>query len=109
MAPRRTRSALDSEGTRGETGVRLRNGRYYRGPEEPRGAGGLSDRLRDFQRHASRRALSERVQLADARTVRASPIALVGRASGAVSWRDLLLRRPGSPLGHQVDPEGVER
>src|SRR5262249_37060270 len=77
MAPRWTRSALDSEGNRRETGVRLRNGRYYRDSEKPRGTGGLSDRLRDLQRHASRRAFSERVQLADARAVGTAPIALV--------------------------------
>ncbi len=84
-------------------------GGTHRHPEDPHRLRGLPHRLRAVQRHAARRVLPARLELADARPVRPAAAAAGGRASGAAPRRHLLLRRSRSALGHQADQEGLER
>ena len=109
VAARRTGAALGAARPRGQAGVRLRNRRHHRHPEDAHRVRRLPHRLRAVQRDAARRVLSEGRELADARPVGSAAAAPGGRAPGAVSRRHLLLRRSRSALGHQADQEGLER
>ena len=109
VAARRAGPALGAQGPRRQAGLRLRNRRHHRHPQDPRQHRRLPHRLRAVHAHAARRAFPARRQLADARPERAAPAAAGRRAPRPVSRRHLLLRRSRSALGHQVDQEGLDR
>ena len=75
-------------------------------PEKTHRCEDFRHRLRVLQRHAARRILPQRRQLADARPVGSTPIAARRRAPGAVPGRHRLLRRSRSAVGHQVIKKG---
>ena len=108
VAPRRTGSAVGAQGACRPSGLRVRDRRHDGHSEEPRGPQRLPHGLRAVQRQPAGRALPAGKQLADARAERPAPAPPRRRASCAVPWRHLLLRRSRSPLGDQADQEGVD-
>ena len=97
------------KGCAGKPVLRVRDRRHDGRPQDPHQLRGLPDRLRGLQHHLSGRTLSEGRELADAGPVRSAASAARGRAPVPAPWRHLLLRGSRSPMGHQVDQEGMER
>ena len=109
VAPRRPGPALGAAEVGGQAGLRLRNRRHDRHPEEPRrrtttGAPTTRTSARRCPTSTSRKGANW-LMLGPSRPASA---AAGGRASGASPRRHLLLHRSRSALGHQAHQEGLD-
>ncbi len=102
MAARRRGPPLAAEGLRRPARLGVRDRRQHRPPEGAHQHRRLPHRLRDVQRHHSRRRLPARRRLAVDRPVRPAPAAPRGRAPRPAPRRHLLHARPRPALGDQA-------
>ena len=109
VAARGRGPALAAEGLRGAPRLGLRDRRQHRPAEGADQHRRLPHRLRDVQRHHSRRRLSARRRLAVDRAVRPAPPPPRRRAPGAAPRRHLLHARPRPALGDQAPEVAGDR